>query len=204
MNDTALRPRIAGDRESAVLDGVLDVLVEVGYDKLTFDLVATRVRAGKATLYRRWPTKADLVIAAVSQVKVCPNDDPDGLDTGTLRGDLEALTCGDAEVTELVPSVMAAIFVAIHRDDELKDRFQEQILKPRYDLLLAAFERAQQRGEIGPDADLELIASVIPAMAMRHSAELGAGPTTEYMRDVVEQIVLPACAATLEGHPTGG
>ncbi|MDE9367776.1 TetR/AcrR family transcriptional regulator [Luteipulveratus sp. YIM 133132] len=197
MTGTAARPRIAGDREDAVLDGVLEALVEVGYDKLTFDLVAARVRAGKATLYRRWPTKADLVVAAVSQVKVCPDNDLDRLDTGSLRGDLEALTCGDAEATELLPSVMAAIVAAVHRDDDLRTQVEEQIIRPRYELLLAAFERAQQRGEIGPDADLALLASVIPAMAIRHSVELGTGPTTEHMRRVVEQVLLPACAATL-------
>ena len=60
------RPRIEGEREGEIFAAVVALLVEAGYDKLTFDAVATAVRAGKATLYRRWPTKADLVLDAVA------------------------------------------------------------------------------------------------------------------------------------------
>ncbi|AKU16283.1 TetR/AcrR family transcriptional regulator [Luteipulveratus mongoliensis] len=197
MNDTSQRPRVMGDREDAVLDGVLDVLLEVGYDKLTFDLVAARVRASKATLYRRWPTKADLVIAAVQLVKVCPGDDGQALDTGSLRGDMEALACADPDLTQRVSGVMAAIVPALHRDAELTERFMEKVMAPRHALLIECLKRAQERGELGPDADLDLLSAVVPAMAMRHTVEHGAGPSTDYIRDVVDHILLPACEATV-------
>jgi maltoporin len=52
--ETATRPRVEGDREQEIYDATLEVLEEVGYDRLTMDAVATRAKAGKATLYRRW------------------------------------------------------------------------------------------------------------------------------------------------------
>ena len=72
-------------REAELLAVTLELLQEHGYDRLTLDAVATTAHASKATLYRRWPTKAELVMAAfvesTRQVAVDP-------DTGTLRGDL--------------------------------------------------------------------------------------------------------------------
>ena len=53
------RPRVEGDREDEILDATLTLLFEVGYDRLTIDAVARRARASKATLYRRWDTKAE-------------------------------------------------------------------------------------------------------------------------------------------------
>src|SRR5258707_14798249 len=78
-------------REAEFLAVTLQLLQQHGYDRLTLDAVATTAHASKATLYRRWPTKAELVLAAfvegVRQVAVVP-------DTGTLRGDL--LQMGEA------------------------------------------------------------------------------------------------------------
>ena len=63
--EAAVRPRIKGEREQEILLATLDVLVDVGYDRLTMDAVASRAKASKATLYRRWHSKAELVIEAV-------------------------------------------------------------------------------------------------------------------------------------------
>ncbi|MGH3639850.1 MAG: helix-turn-helix domain-containing protein, partial [Mycobacterium sp.] len=72
-------------REAELLAVTLQLLQQNGYDRLTLEAVATKAQASKATMYRRWPTKAELVLAAfiegVRQVAVPP-------DTGTLRGDL--------------------------------------------------------------------------------------------------------------------
>ena len=66
---THLRPRVEGDREREVLDAALEVLAEVGYDRLTMDAVAQRAKASKATLYRRWNSKATLVVDALASQK---------------------------------------------------------------------------------------------------------------------------------------
>ena len=58
------RPRIEGERESEILDATIAMLLDSGYDRLTMDAVAGRARASKATLYRRWESKASLVVDA--------------------------------------------------------------------------------------------------------------------------------------------
>ena len=70
------RPRVAGDREDEILDATLDLLLDVGYDRLTMDAVARRARASKATLYRRWDDKPSLVVDAMVRAKQAPRSRP--------------------------------------------------------------------------------------------------------------------------------
>src|SRR5512147_2749500 len=86
----AIRPRVEGDREQEILDAALEVLGEVGYDRLTMDAVAQRAKASKATLYRRWSSKARLVVEALARTKGVPEIP----DTGDLRTDLVTAFCG--------------------------------------------------------------------------------------------------------------
>src|SRR6266542_664375 len=105
MTDTIpahrLRPRVAGDREEEILFATIGALVELGYDRLTMDAVATASKASKATLYRRWSTKADLVVDAISRAKGCPM--PEDVDTGSLRGDLISMACGNGGFKDELP-----------------------------------------------------------------------------------------------------
>ena len=138
---TTCRPRIEGERESEIFAAVVALLVEAGYDKLTFDAVATAVRASKATLYRRWPTKADLVLDAVAaQLAAEPERDDD---TGSLRGDLLAQACGPGGLCDDFPAVLGALVPAMHRDAELFAGFRRRFVEPKLDRALAAFERAR-------------------------------------------------------------
>ena len=88
--ETGTRPRVAGERELEILEATLEVLAEVGYDLLTMDAVASRAKASKATLYRRWRGKPELVVAAIMAHK----GDTVAPDTGSLRGDLLEAYCG--------------------------------------------------------------------------------------------------------------
>src|SRR6476619_1461080 len=112
-SETALsRPRVEGDREQEILDATLEVLADVGYDRLTMDAVATRAKASKATLYRRWNGKVSLVIDALLSVK----STPDLPDTGTLRGDLIASFCGMGGLTDAQSVAnFSSVITAIHR-----------------------------------------------------------------------------------------
>ena len=78
-------------RDADILDAALDVLAEEGFDGMTIDMVAARAKAGKATLYRRWPSKTELVIDAVACMKNKDINVDDLPNTGTLRGDLVAM-----------------------------------------------------------------------------------------------------------------
>ena len=74
-----------------ILDAALEVLGEVGYEGMTMDMVATRAKAGTATVYRRWTSKPELVLDAIARMKRVQVDLDHLPDTGSLRGVLVAL-----------------------------------------------------------------------------------------------------------------
>ena len=196
--DRASRPRVEGEREQEILDGAIDLLSEVGYDRLTFDTLAAHVRASKATLYRKWDSKPELVMAAVEHL-FHKSTGPHGEapDTGTLVGDLEAVFCESAPMLDQLPGVLAATLPALHRDPELKQLFVDRFLKPKLANLTHMLGLAQARGELGPDADLPTLASILPAMNFHRVLVEGVCPDEAYVRNVIHEVLLPACRATL-------
>jgi AcrR family transcriptional regulator len=190
--DERSRPRVEGAREEEILAAALGLLAEVGYDRLTMDAVATAAKAGKATLYRRWTSKADLVVDAVSRAKACPA--PRAVDTGSLRGDLLAMSCGSGGLTDQVPmSVLASLVTALPREPELADAFQRLFLGPRIAVAMEIFERARSRGEISSDVDPRLIATVLPSVVIHRQFLQQQNADEDFIERVVDEVVLPAC-----------
>jgi AcrR family transcriptional regulator len=189
---TATRPRIEGEREVAIFDAALRMLATSGYDRLTMDAVAADARASKATLYRRWPTKADLVVDALVWFKSCmPHDVPD---TGSLRGDLMAMACTDGGLTDRMPlAVFGALITAMQRDEELARAFKERFLGPVEARSMVIFERARDRGEIAEGADLALLGHVLPAIAIHYALTRNAPVRPAFIEQIIDQVVLPAC-----------
>ncbi len=191
----ASRPRIDGDREAEIYDAVIGLLVDVGYDKLTFDAVAAQVRASKATLYRKWASKSALVIDAVVS-HLCQ---PQGTlpDTGSLRGDLLAGACEEGGLTSELPALIGALVPAVHRDADLRDAFRARFLHPSLERGEAIFRRAQSRGEIGPGVDLVRLATILPAMCIHETVVFGRDVGRPAVLSIIDDVVLPACQATL-------
>jgi AcrR family transcriptional regulator len=186
------RPRVEGDRQDEILRATVDVLSELGYDRLTMDAVAAAAKASKATLYRRWSGKAELVVDAIA--RSCPM--PSDVDSGSLRSDLIELSCGAGGFTDDVPmSVVAGLMTALHRDPELQRAFQERFLAPRLGLADSVYRRAADRGEIPPGADVELLAQALPAIVVHRSFVLGIPADQEYIERVIDHIILPAARA---------
>jgi AcrR family transcriptional regulator len=187
----ALRPRIEGDRETEILDATLELLATAGYDRLTMDAVAAAAKASKATLYRRWSTKAELVIDAIERAKQAPQlIDPD---TGNLRDDLIIAACHKGGLNDAsTVSVMAGIITALHRDQEFAEAFQERFIKPKVADTRVIFERAQQRGEIPDDADLDLLAPLLAAIILHRSFVLRLPIDDATVARIVDEIVIPA------------
>jgi AcrR family transcriptional regulator len=188
---TRQRPRVEGGREEEILDATVEVLAELGYDRLTMDAVATAAKASKATLYRRWSTKAELVVDAISRAKGCPV--PDDVDTGSLRGDLISLSCEEGGFTSEMPmSVMAGLLTALHRDADLQKAFRERFLAPRVAVVNKIYERAVRRGEIAADVDVDLLSQTLPAVIIHHAFVLGIEPTEDLILRVIDHVILPA------------
>ncbi|MET9273839.1 TetR-like C-terminal domain-containing protein [Kribbella sp. NPDC003557] len=191
MDVVRQRPRVEGGREEEILDATVAVVAELGYDRLTMDAVATAAKASKATLYRRWSTKAELVVDAISRAKGCPM--PEDVDTGSLRGDLVSMACGDGGFTDEMPmSVVAGLLTALHRDADLQKAFRERFLAPRNELTNKVYERAVQRGEIAPDVDVALLSVTLPAVIIHHAYILGVEPTDDLILRVIDNVILPA------------
>lgn len=189
------RPRVTGDREHELLDATLRALAEVGYDRLTMDHVAAEARASKATLYRRWTGKAELVVDALARAKGMP--DPAAPETGTLRGDLVATACGKEGWTAQLPmSVLAGLMTALHTDEELATAFRERFLAPRMEATRDMFERARDRGEIPPDVDITLVQSVLPSLCTFQEFVLGDVVDDAFVRRVIDHVVIPAACRT--------
>lgn len=187
------RPRVEGDREAEILDAAVRVLADVGYDRLTMDMVANQARASKATLYRRWQNKASLVVDAVSRAKGLPS--PDAQSTGTLREDLRAAWCGlDGWSSTLPMSVMCGLMTALHTDEELASAFREGFLRPRQAVARKVFEDAQVRGEITADVDLDLMTSILPALCIQQELVLNRSVDDAFVERVIDTVILPSCA----------
>lgn len=190
----AARPRVEGDREQEIFDATLDVLVDVGYDKLTMDAVATAARASKATLYRRWESKASLVLEAVLAQKGPIGDLPD---TGTLRGDLIASHCaGHGGLTDQRQlAVFSSVVTALGRDPEFADGFRNQFIGPKVERTRELYARAAQRGELREGIDLDVVGPALSGIVLHSQFILGRQPTPESITAVIDQVILPAVLA---------
>ncbi len=192
------RPRVEGEREQEILDATLEVLAEVGYDRLTMDAVATRAKASKATLYRRWSDKVTLVIGALQSQK----HQPELPDTGTLRGDLLASFCGEGGIVHKeTTSTFAAVMTALAHDEEFAAAFRRDVLAPKSASTRRLFERARDRGELREGLDLDLVTPALAGIVLHRMFVLGTPPDTRTVTAVLDQIILPAVLAP---GPTSG
>ncbi|HWU20040.1 MAG TPA: TetR/AcrR family transcriptional regulator [Nocardioides sp.] len=188
------RPRVEGDREQEIFEATIEILGDVGYDRLTMDAVATLAKASKATLYRRWQGKAALVIEAIVHMKGhhdgCDEQPPD---TGSLRGDLLATFCGEGSLADpRQTAILGSLITAISRDAEFAEAFRSQFIAPKAAINQAIFQRALDRGEIRPDVDLEIVIPALPGILIHRLFLLGEQPTTDVITRVVDQVILPA------------
>ncbi|MEU7425734.1 MULTISPECIES: TetR/AcrR family transcriptional regulator [unclassified Streptomyces] len=189
---TARRSRITPEREAELYEAVLDLLREVGYDALTMDAVAARTRSSKATLYRQWGGKAELVAKAVRHGK--PGTLADEIDTGSLRGDLHALTlrADDCEM-EQNSALMRGLAMATHSNPDLLRAFREHLIEPEMAELRRVLQRAIDRGEVREDNPaLEfLIHMMIGGFAARTMIDQQP-PTQSFLLSYIDAVVLPA------------
>jgi AcrR family transcriptional regulator len=176
-------------REAELLAVTLRLLQEQGYDGLTVDAVAAGARASKATVYRRWPTKAELVLAAfiegVRQVAVAP-------ETGTLRGDLLQMGLLCCEQARTHASTMRAVLVEVSRNPALNDVMQHQFLNQRKALFEHVLGQAVERGEIDADAITDDLWDVMPGYLIFRSIWSGREPGRRTVETLIDDVMLPS------------
>ncbi|WP_199443615.1 TetR/AcrR family transcriptional regulator [Umezawaea beigongshangensis] len=153
-----LQPQIT----SAITEAVLDELAEHGYGRLSMEAVAKRAGVGKSALYRRWPSKQDMVIAVLSEFSVPLAEVPD---TGSLRGDLLATLHAvhgwltHPRFSKILPDLSAEA----GRNEVLAAAVERAIGEPRRTQGAATLRRAVERGELPADLDLDLALDLVAA-----------------------------------------
>jgi AcrR family transcriptional regulator len=187
-------------RCAALRDAALELLAEIGYDRLTIDSVAARAHASKATIYRRWPGKAELVVDALTSLKGTPLVP----DTGTLRGDLEAIGQGSGSAdNQFDAQLMMGLITALAHDAELRQVFRERLIDPHAAILTRVFEQAIGRGEVDQGRNLELLVSLYPALMLQHVLKFGEIPGAHFAQQVIDDVIMPlATAPVLPPAPT--
>lgn len=181
------RPRDPS-RDEAIIEAAIDVLVRDGYDRLSMEGVAAAAGVGKATVYRRWSGKAELVIDAMSSLKPLV----DKVDTGSLEDDIELLTVAACSPhSHRLQQVMMSICSALPREPELLNAFKTRFTEPRIARITEMLERAQRRGELGPEVDVAMAASLLPSLMLQRALMTGQPAGRAYAEQVVGSVLLP-------------
>ncbi|MBM9621087.1 TetR/AcrR family transcriptional regulator [Streptomyces zhihengii] len=188
------RSRLTPERETELYTAVLDLLREVGYDALTMDAVAGRTRASKATLYRQWGSKAELVVKAMRHNKPAGFGD---IDTGSLHGDFHAMLdrTDDCQM-EKDSALMRGLAQAIHTNPDLHEALRDLLIEPEMSGLDVLLRRAVDRGEIRRDNPAlgYVVHMMIGAFVARQMIE-DRTPDRAFLTDYLDAVVLPALAA---------
>lgn len=167
----------------------LRLLQEHGYDRLSLEEVAIQARASKATLYRRWPSKAELVLAAFIEGTRAEGVVPQ---TGSLREDLLSIGAQVCEHAAVHTLTMRAVLNEIARSPALTEAFRTEFIDPRRRMIMAVLHNAAERGEIDPAAISEEVWDVLPGYLVFRTLLPVTAPTAETVRALVDEVMMPS------------
>ena len=190
MTATARRTRLTSEREAELYQAVIELVREVGYEAMTMDAVAARSHSSKATLYRQWQGKPQLVAAAMRHTAFVTLGE---IDTGTLRGDLHEVARQVGIGAEKDTVFLSAIGHAAHLHADLAAALREMLIDPEREVLYALLQRAVDRGEVRADAAaadffVHMLFGALPARKILE--DRFADP--EYLIRYIDAVVLPA------------
>ena len=186
--------------DTAILDAAIEVVAQVGYERMTMDMVALGAKAGKAAVYRRWKSKADLIIEAVGHLKRTQVDLDALPDTGTLRGDLLGLfKPSSAREAERKMRVMAGLASVLAQHPELAEAGNAAIVEPWANANLRLMERAVARGEVKAEADIQTASQVVPSMAAYRALIQRKPFELQFLTSVIDGVLMPALGIATAG-----
>ena len=187
------RPRSA-DADRAILRATVDLLADEGYGGVTMEGVAAKAGVGKATVYRRWPSKSALVVDAVT---ACRESGCPPADTGSARDDLLRFITAfrDHLRTSDAARVMPALVAELAHNAELAAAFRDGFVQPRRARVLEAVRRGVERGEIRGDVDPELVADAVVAILLHRFLVTGMQIDDELPRRLVDMLWRGVAAA---------
>jgi AcrR family transcriptional regulator len=181
--------RRSAERRSAICQAVYELLGKVGYDRMTMDAIANQAKASKATIYRMWVDKPELVADAI---KCHFGPTPDPADTGSLRGDLMALMTTACELTDSeAGEVMAGVITASAHDTRLSEVLGQTLFEGKQTLHSTIIRRAVERGELAPEADPALMHEVMHSMITGRKMWCLGPLDDEFAGHIVDDVLIP-------------
>ncbi len=187
MSGTPGRP-LSAELSEQLLAVAVEILADEGWGRLNSDRVAARARAGKAGIYRRWPTMAALARAAVGRFRlVTPPED-----TGSVRGDLRALAERWTLPLDREERAAASIVGAARYDQQLRAGLEQALVQPLTAAVAAIGARARARGEEIDATRLALLYSVLEAFWWQRFTAAGDGAVlADQVERVVDEVLCP-------------
>lgn len=187
--------RRAEVREEAILLAAMALLAEVGYDRLTVEDIARRANASKATIYRRWPGKADLVATAVRRYAASTVPEPSG---ASLREDLLAVLAElRGSLTGRDSALILGLLIAMRDDAALAATVRRHVLDHKREVFSTVLARAAARGEVPPGADASLLAELGSAALLSRLLVTGEPLDDAYLTRLADDVLLPVLAHQL-------
>jgi AcrR family transcriptional regulator len=182
------RPRDPS-RDGVIRAAILRLLADVGYGALTMDAVASEAGVGKATIYRRWRTKQDLVVDTISDLN---RAEATPADTGSLEGDLQAMLRSlVSAITGPTGAATLALLSTVPHQPALAAAFRNGPLAVWRHAFEQIWARAEQRGEIRPGAAGSVVAETTSALLEQRWLLTGQPVDEAYADEVLETVVLP-------------
>jgi AcrR family transcriptional regulator len=197
------RPAVASRKrgkalEAAIFEAALDQLTSGGFARMTMEGVAAAAQTGKAALYRRWASKADLVLDALGATLSPPTDIED---LGSVRTELlEAVLFFGAAMNSRAGAAMRVLMAELDHEQaqSFKDFVAERVLEPAAASLLAILRRGEVRGDVRPGAANRLVADVGPAMLLYRAKICMGRLDPEFLVQLVDEVLVPMV------RPVGG
>jgi AcrR family transcriptional regulator len=183
--------------EQAILNATVDVILRRGLTGATVGEVARQAGTGKAALYRRWPSKTALVVAAVRALQA----EVTVPDTGTLRGDLLAWVQHYTSGDERAPLLLASVLSEASRDAELREAARTAIGNPPMAALRTLIDRWIKHGEVNPAAPIDVLIGIIPSYVFRLVVTRGQQLDQTTATTLIDHALLPALRHRPEPPP---
>ncbi|MBE9000270.1 TetR/AcrR family transcriptional regulator [Nostoc sp. LEGE 12447] len=187
INSPSGRPRSI-HADQAILQATLDLLAEVGYQSMSIEAIACRAGVGKTTIYRRYTSKEELVADAIESLR----DDLAIPDTNSFWGDMDILIENAAKKIDspLGRQTLALITSTASSNPQFAEVYWTKYIKLRREAFSKVLERAQSRGEIHKDADVDLIIDLVSgslyyALIFKPTTE----PVEAYMRRTINLLL---------------
>lgn len=198
--DHRRNPRRRGEElEKAILTATVEELAEAGYAGLTMERVAARARTGKATLYRRWPGRAELVVDACAASRLSDADLPD---TGALRTDvMAALRQLSARLATSHGDILRGLLTEAMHDPEFARLVRERVHSAGPGPIQSVLWRAVTRGEIEPWIPASRRATVAVDLLRNHFLLFGAPVPEAVITEIVDDVYLPLLLAPPSAPP---